>query len=163
MVTVVHQAIELDWLKAEDLDNPLTLVIGSFNPFNPNGDGNLDYYYGRGTNHFWKSIARNIKKPDKFFFNNEHGLTRKIEVMKGKFCCLDVINSIDIDCENAEILHEYLNNKIFGDFNDQTIWTTNTNWKGEKINLKRSYNPSIKTLLQNSQSIRKVIHTMGVG
>ncbi|WP_026995397.1 hypothetical protein [Flectobacillus major] len=158
---VQHQALALDWLTANDLNNPTSLVLGSFNPFNPNGQAGLDYYYGRTTNQFWKSIARIIGQPELYFFNQQHGLNRKIEVMTARFCCLDVIDSIDFECYNEEILTDYLNRKIFGEFADQTIWTTSTNRSGETINLKRSYNNSILELLRESQSIRKVIHTMG--
>lgn len=158
---VEHQALALNWLTADDLNNPTTLVLGSFNPFNPNEQAGLDYYYGRKTNQFWKSIARIIGQPENYFFNNQHGLTRKREVMTTKFCCLDVIDSIDFECGNEEILTNFLNGKIFGEFADQTIWTTSTNRQGETINLKRSYNNSILELLTESQSIGKVVHTMG--
>lgn len=161
MITVEHQALALNWLTADNLENPTTLVIGSFNPFNPNGLAGLDYYYGRTTNQFWKSVARIIGQPENYFFDQQLGLNRKIEVMRSRFCCLDVIDTIDFECENEQILTDYLNRKIFGEFADQTIWTSRTTRQGEFITLKRSYNDSIPNLLRESQSIRKVIHTMG--
>ena len=41
-----HVAIVNGWDRKEILENSETLILGSFNPFNPNGD-NTDYYYGR--------------------------------------------------------------------------------------------------------------------
>jgi len=158
---VEHQALALNWLTADDLNNPTTLVLGSFNPFNPKGQAGLNYYYGRTTNQFWKSVARIIGEPENYFFDQQHGLNRKSEVMTTRFCCLDVIDSIDFECENEEILTDYLNIKIFAEFADQTIWTTSTNRQGETITLKRNYNNTILELLRVSQSIIKVIHTMG--
>ena len=54
-----------------------------------------------------------------------------------------------------------MNEKVFGEFADQTIWTSTTTRQGEIITLKRNYDDSIPNLLRESQSIRNVIHTMG--
>ena len=51
-----HSTIEHKWETIENFTIAKTLILGSFNPFNPNGD-NTDFYYGRCTNYFWKTIA----------------------------------------------------------------------------------------------------------
>lgn len=158
---VQHQALALNWLTPSALNGPRTLVIGSFNPCNPNDQSGLDYYYGRKKNHFWKSIARNIGQNEAYFFDAESGLNRKIEIMSGNFCCLDAINSIDFECEDTEILNNYLNEKVFGEFFDSTIFTTTKRFQGVKIKQTRNYNNSILELLSETNTIQRVIHTMG--
>ena len=79
--------------------SPKALVLGSFNPFENLKKG-VDYYYGREQNHFWKTIAVIIEKDEDYFFDKIEGLKRKSKVMENRFCCFDVINSIDFSCQD---------------------------------------------------------------
>lgn len=161
MQTVKHQSIQLDWFKSSPILNPKTLVLGSFNPYSVL-ENSVDYYYGRKTNHFWRTIARLLNKQEEYFFIGKDKLTKKNEVMNERFCCLDVIDSIDFFSDNQDLLRQFIENKIFTNFSDQTIWTTNTNFENKcKISLIRKYNFEIINLLKATSSIKKVIHTMG--
>jgi hypothetical protein len=154
-----HVALENEWDKKEIFDNAKTLILGSFNPFNPNGD-NTDFYYGRCTNYFWKTIAEIKKMNPNIFFNN---LELKLDIMRQyKFCFLDLINSIEINHinNNDRLIQEFINKKIYAGYTDQTLFTSNTSYNGEQINLKRNYNHRIFEILQEGK-IQKVIHTMG--
>ena len=69
-ITVRHQSLESNWLSPEQIENPRTLVLGSFNP--SNGDNHTDdYYYGRKSNHFWRTIANIIGQQEDYFFDVE--------------------------------------------------------------------------------------------
>lgn len=161
IITVRHQALELNWLSPEQIENPKTLVLGSFNPYNRDNNS-VDYYYGRKSNHFWRTIANIIGENEEFFFDLAESQNRKSIAMNNRFCCLDVINFINFSCDSNQLLNEYLFNKIFSNFLDQNIWTTNTNYeKRGIIKLSREYNQNIITTLSTSTTIRKVIHTMG--
>jgi G:T/U-mismatch repair DNA glycosylase len=157
---IKHQSIELNWIHPNELLNPKTLVLGSFNPFE-NIENKTDYYYGREQNYFWKTIAVAIKEEENYFFDKAKGYQRKIEIMEKRFCCFDVIDSIDFYCQDEKLLLEYLNNEIFSKFLDQKIWTSKTKYKQAPITLTRKYNDSIIDFLKQSESITKVIHTMG--
>jgi hypothetical protein len=160
MTDIRHQALALNWAKTVDIANPRTLVLGSFNPYNPRCLC-LDYYYGRETNFFWRTIANIIGQDEDYFFDKPDGLNRKISVMNSRFCCLDVINEIEFSCEDDNCLEKYLQKKIFKKFSDQNIWVSNTSFLTDVISLKRTYNPSILEAIRKSTSIKKVIHTMG--
>jgi G:T/U-mismatch repair DNA glycosylase len=79
-VTVKHQSIEANWLAPNSINNPQTLVLGSFNPYKNNSEL-VDYYYGRKSNHFWKTIAIIINENENFFFQSGTSLERKKEIM----------------------------------------------------------------------------------
>lgn len=157
---IYHQASKLKWIKPEHLEGPRTLVLGSFNPYNPNG-AHIDYYYGRQTNHFWKAIALIIGESENYFFDKKSGFERKLSIMKGRFACLDFIESIELDSENLIDLDCYIREKIFSNYLDQNIWVTNTKLKGSLINVSRNYNEQIIKTLNDGNQFRKVIHTMG--
>ena len=156
--TINHQALEKEWLKPFQINEPRTLVIGSFNPFDKATNA-IDYYYGRKSNYFWRTIATTIGKDEEYFFDDVEALERKIEVMKNKFCCLDVINSINFSSTDSKTIDKYIREDIFSNFTDQKIWLTSK--RNGSIHLKRSYNTLIIDTLKESQSIKKVIHTMG--
>lgn len=167
-VTVRHQSLANNWLSPAQIENPRTLVLGSFNPFNERGNGIVDYYYGREKNHFWRRVAEIRNLPQDYFFRNnsvtaeDTALNRKVEIMRNRFCCLDVIDSINFESEVEDSLNDYLNRNIYANYLDQNIWVSKT--KVEKLNevrLFRSYNYSILTVLESFPSIEKVIHTMG--
>lgn len=156
---VRHAAIENNWNTVEILQNADKLILGSFNPHNINGD-NADYYYGRCTNYFWKAIAELNNLNPNIFFNN---LDLKLEYMlRYKFCFLDVIDSIEIECEqnNQLSINAFINQKIYTEFSDQVLFTTRTSFNNNIITVNRTYNQCILNLIQQG-GIRRVIHTMG--
>lgn len=157
---VMHHSLIKEWSKNINIVNPKVLVLGSFNPFNPKGKNDVDYYYGRDSNHFWRSIGRVCRKDELYYLGNNN-YQRKLEIMKEKFLCLDVIDSIEFTCDNEFILREFINKKIFSEFKDQTIWTTDTTFNRKKISGKIVYNNLVLDFLERSKSIMKVIHTMG--
>jgi hypothetical protein len=162
MTIVQHYALGAGWITPYNIENPRTLVLGSFNPYDASDTPPLDYYYGRRSNHFWQSIARIKRKSSNYFFDTQEGLQRKLNIMRNRFCCMDVINQIEFTCDNDLVLHNYLQNEVFSKFLDQRIWTTKTKRKTpHPITLRRSYNTSIINHLDTSLTINKVIHTMG--
>jgi hypothetical protein len=156
---VRHVALENEWNRIEVLQNAQKLILGSFNPYNPNGD-NADYYYGRSTNYFWKAIAEINNLNPNIFFNN---LNLKLEYMNDyKFCFFDIINSVEITSRdnNELVLNRFIYQKIHTEFSDKVLFTTRTSFENNQITLVRRYNRSILTLLQEGR-ISKIIHTMG--
>jgi hypothetical protein len=152
---ITHASISDNWNC--DFENSETLILGSFNPNNPNG--NTDYFYGRKTNYFWRAIAElNNLHPDIFFDN----LELKIEYMRiNRFCFLDLINSIEINTNSSQnLLNEFAEKKIFKEFTDQILFTSKTNFKGCKIQISRNYNFELLNLVRNS-NINKIAHTLG--
>lgn len=123
-----------------------TLILGTFNPF----DGPYaDYYYGRikngvYSNQFWPSLEKFLNSIKNQNIQISPGnLNSKIEIMRAlKFCCMDLIKSVDTD-ENIE-----------SDFSD---------YKLLKKNIKREYftNEIISFILKNN--IKKVICSWGKG
>jgi len=158
---IKHQSIELNWTNPSLIKNPKTLVLGSFNPYESE-DKSVDYYYGRSSNHFWRTISTILNIDEDYFFNKQFGLQRKEKVMQERFCCLDVIDSIILKAENQLILDNYIKKEIFSNFMDQKIWLGTTNYKKKaQISFSRIYNQRIIDLLKDSKTIKKVIHTMG--
>jgi hypothetical protein len=158
-MTIRHVALENEWNRIDVLQNAQKLILGSFNPYNPNGD-NADYYYGRCTNYFWKAIAEINNMNPNIFFNN---LDLKLEYMhEYKFCFFDIINSVEINSQNSNelALNRFIDQKIHTEFSDQVLFTTRTSFENNEITLVRRYNSSILTLLEEGR-IRKIIHTMG--
>ncbi|MFN8431484.1 MAG: hypothetical protein U0V04_16010 [Spirosomataceae bacterium] len=152
-----HAAVENNWFLPEIYNNATTLILGSFNPFNPNGD-NADYFYGRPQNYFWKVIGSFLHNDQNFYFNN---FQAKCEVMLEKrFCFYDLIDHIDVTSVDEVALNNFVNNKIFSNFPDSTLFTTNTNYQGSNINIVRTYNQEIINSL-NQGNIENVIHTLG--
>lgn len=136
-----------------------TLILGSFNPNNPNPEENTDFYYGRNTNHFWKSIARNLNLDINFFTNN---IENKLEYMdKYEFTFYDLINSIDFICNDEFSLNQYVNQNIFTNYSDNELFRVRAiNHNGELIHKNLNFNYAILDLLQN-KTLKKVIHTTG--
>lgn len=152
-----HTAIENNWNINQVITNSNTLILGSFNPFNDNGI-NTDYYYGRSTNYLWKVIAEETGRDSNYFFNN---LSLKLEIMiEKKFCFLDIIDSIDISTINNQVEGEFIERKIFNEYSDQVLFTTNQTFNTHNVRVTRNYNQSIIPMI-NESSINKIIHTMG--
>jgi len=77
---IKHAAIEDKWLNEKVtklLYRSNTLVLGSFNPNNQGN--NTDFYYGRCSNFFWKTIAEIEGRNEQFYCNN---LKNKIHAME---------------------------------------------------------------------------------
>ena len=161
-ITVTHQSIIQDWPTPAHIQNPQTLVLGSFNPFFEDGQV-VDYFYGRPSNYFWKVIAQlaGHQNEDHFLKNINH----KLDFMNNRFCCIDVIDSIVFTSENEPILQEYINKKIKSGFLDQHIFKSKTQFVSKTnsgtVYLKRNYNHAIIESLLKSSSIKRVVHTMG--
>lgn len=135
-----------------------TLVLGSFNPLNPIDNLNTDYYYGRSSNYFWKVIADILGENEDYFCGN---LERKREIMeKYEFCFLDLISSITITGLNQ--LHEtnFRDLKIFAEFSDSVLFTSDTNFQGNNINVQRNYNHDIFEFIEINKP-NLIIHTLG--
>jgi len=158
---IEHTAIAEQWIN--NLPKELhieakTLIIGSFNPDNKRK--NTDFYYGRCLNYFWKAIADINDQNEHYYFNR---LDRKIDAMrKHKFYISDLINSIELSTINKceSIIEDFAKNKIFSGFSDSVIFSKKLTYKGEKINIKRNYNPRILEIL-NKGNYNRVIHTLG--
>jgi len=158
MPIINHQAIQNNWTTPEQIVNPQTLILGSFNPFDANGNI-VDYYYGRRSNYLWKRIAIIMGYDEEYFFDIVDGMERKLNIMNNRFCFLDVINRIEVIGQNIDTVSQYINNNIFTNFADSKIFARSV-LRGE-VHLSREYNNSILETLANTQSITKVIHTMG--
>lgn len=136
-----------------------TLILGSFNPNNPNPNQNTDFYYGRNTNHFWKSIARNLNLPENHFFNNLQN--KKDYMAKYKFFFFDLIKSIDLECNNIDVLNRFVDQHIFTNYSDNVLFKVYPyNFEDHLICKKIYFNNQIIEFLEQNQ-IAKVIHTLG--
>ena len=156
-MTIDHVCNVNDWIKTEEINGAKTLILGSFNPYNPKVQ-NTEYFYGRSSNYFWKVIASLLLEDEHYFTDN---LNNKLEVMeKYKFCFLDIISSIEITNPdgNDNIICQFANDYIFTNFSDSKLFTTNH--FGGNIMVTRNYNQKVVDFI-NSQKIEKVIHTMG--
>jgi hypothetical protein len=88
VIIINHKANHLNWNQMnEQVNNPKTLVLGSFNPYRE-GD-NLDYYYGRSANYFWNIVEMEANANNGSIDNNPE---LKLGIMDNRFVCLDVIN-----------------------------------------------------------------------
>ncbi len=156
-----HAAIEDKWLNDKVMNllyNSNKIVLGSFNTHNPKN--NTDFYYGRCSNFFWKVIAQIEGKNDQYYFNN---IQLKIGVMeKYSFCCLDLIDSIEISSTNGgtEIISDFVKNKIYTGYSDSVLFSSNTSYKNKAIRVDRTYNKLVLDVLDKGK-ITKVIHTLG--
>jgi hypothetical protein len=161
--TVNHTCIEQKWHEKKEISDLLfnaeTLVLGSFNPHNPNGN-NADFYYGRCSNFLWKVIAELTQKDEQFYCNR---LDRKIEAMQEySFCFLDLISSIEVSTNSTDesLIDRFLNQKIFSGYSDNVLFTSNTSFENDEVQVIRNYNQQIEDVLYNGK-FQKVIHTLG--
>jgi len=158
MLVINHQAIQNTWTTPEQILNPQTLILGSFNPYNSIGN-TVDYYYGRKSNYLWRRIAVIMGYDEEYFFDNIHGHERKHEVMKNRFCFYDIINRINVKGQDIQFVSKYVNENIFNNFFDSKIFVTKV--KESQVSLQREYNRNIITTLETTSTINKVIHTIG--
>ncbi|QII43820.1 hypothetical protein [Flagellimonas oceani] len=164
MEKVVHHLSEIfDW-DSKQPKEPRTLILGSFNPYNPTDENPTDFYYSRlpkrgSGNRFWTTIGKLKYNNPKYFREN---LERRFEeLVESEFMFLDLIKSIVFKSEDEMILDQFLNKKVYGNFGDNDIWTTKTKYESIPINIKRNYNEKVLETLSNSKSIKKVINTLG--
>ncbi|CAN1507418.1 hypothetical protein MCERE19_00677 [Spirosomataceae bacterium] len=156
-MNIPHVSKVNNWYIPEVYKNAKTLILGSFNPYNQDGK-NADYYYGRETNYFWRVIGHYLHSNENFYINN---LDEKINIMLDKkFCFYDVIQSIDVISNDDDALYKFVHQKIFIEFSDQVLFTTNTKYNIVPISVFREYNQDVFELLAIG-NIEKVIHTMG--
>jgi len=86
-----HANKKLNWDK-HHIDDPKTLILGSFNPYNPKLESQTDFYYGRTRNRFWSTIGI-VKYENQNYFRNS--LKKKVdELQSSKFILMDLIESI---------------------------------------------------------------------
>ena len=133
-----------------------TLILGSFNP--NNSHNNTDYYYGRSSNYFWKTMANLLGENEDYFCGDYE---RKIEIMdKYEFCFLDLISDINITGFNE--MHEinFKDQKIFTEYSDNVLFTSNTNFQENNINVSRNYNHEILQFI-NDYNPKRIVHTLG--
>lgn len=163
MIFIKHTSEEQNWNEVPEImeliENAKILVLGSFNPYNPNGN-NTDFYYGRCSNYFWKVIAEIEGKDENHYCDN---LERKIQTMrKYSFCFLDLIESIEISSEKLDlkIVEDFVQNKIYKGYSDQVLFTSKTKYKNQNLIIKRNYNNHVLEVLNNTK-INVVIHTLG--
>jgi hypothetical protein len=156
MARITHQALQFGWENLK-IESPKTIVLGSFNPYNPNGDP-VDYFYGRISNHFWASVARILDLPEDSFLG-PNSLPGKLAVMQNRFICMDVIDILEIESDDTATATNYIDRNIFRNYLDQNIWTSNP--RSSPLKIRRTYNSRILEYLNNS-SVKNVIHTMGV-
>lgn len=159
-IEVRHHSVEKQWSKNIKIDNPKVLVLGSFNPYNPNGKNDVDYYYGRESNHFWRSIGKQTQNDESYFLGKENH-RRKLDLLDENFICFDAIDSVHFSSSTEELLKHFIQENIFSGFQDQTIWTVDTKYRGVGIRGVIKFNNSVLDYIKNSNSILKVIHTMG--
>jgi hypothetical protein len=141
------------------LENATKLVVGSFNPFNP--FGNAPFYYGRDTNYFWKAIALNLGHDLFYYHHQNYGALRRFQCMEQfGFYFIDIIDSVEIKGVNNAHEVEFSNEKIFTNFSDSVLFTSNTHYNEGPITITRNYNSNLGLLL-NEHEFETVIHTLG--
>lgn len=142
--------------------NVETLVLGSFNPLNPQDNLNANYYYGRNTNYLWKAIGDLLYNNQFYYFNNgQLNLEFAFQAMNEySFCFLDLINNIQITGQNELHENNFCNSRIYTNYSDNVLFTGNANFEALNINLQRNYNQNIIEFIQMHKP-SKLIHTLG--
>jgi len=162
-VDVKHLCYEKGW---DDIKpkNPITLIIGSFNPFIPNNNSLPDYYYGRiptrgPGNRLWSTIGK-LKYNNKDYFKNN--FKNKVnELEKSNICFHDLILKVEFTCESKIVLDDYISKIVYKNFGDDILWKSRTKYQGELIRVKRTYNNNIINFLKKNNSVKTVINTLG--
>jgi len=160
--SVEHWQLNEDWPDLFTIKNPQTLVLGSFNPYNPQVEP-LDYYYGRESNGFWRAIAALEGKDEEYYFHSdrEEARSRKLATMDDRFALADLIDRIDFKSENEQSLDKYINQKVLKGFADQNIWRAASGSAEELVFLRRHYNQKILKFVAEQKSLKTIIHTLG--
>jgi len=112
MEKVNHQLLEKDFF-IPNWDCS-TIILGTFNPV---GGTNVNYFYGRESNYFWKAISLIDKKKEDYY----HSCIREnrddhFKLMKdNKFGCIDIIKSVNCPIER-------LNTIVGNGYTDQNLF-----------------------------------------
>ncbi|MDB4655759.1 hypothetical protein OAE48_02825 [Flavobacteriales bacterium] len=145
----------------ENVTKPITLVLGSFNPYDENLASIPEFYYcripnrGRG-NQFWPSIARNLQLSEDLRVDEQS----RLEIMaKHKFIFLDLIDELVVESENEKDIEKFINDKIIKGFSDSVVWAKQTSG----VAVSRSYNHRIVKLIEETESITRIVNTLGTG
>ena len=110
----------------EHLDfEPITLIVGTFNPIWPDGN-NADWFYGRVRNNYlWDVLPRLYNYPHNLRTNGHNHLNWKQFCFDNQIALTDLIYSINDADENNEehqdILRTYLDTSIADYFEDFTF------------------------------------------
>ena len=124
-----------------------TLFLGTFNPA---GGEEVNYFYGRNSNNFWKAISRLFNKQEDGHFHNlmVSNFCEFIQFMKdNKFGCVDIIRSVvvNVDCE------ENITGK---GYSDQNLFNM--------THVARNYNfEEIENYIINKETVTTIINTVG--
>jgi hypothetical protein len=119
-----------------------TLILGTFNP---SCGEEIDYFYGRCQNNFWRTIEAISNCDYRWFQNN---FDRKLKFMKeNEFGCTDIIKSI--------VISDYVERKdICGSgYSDQILFTA------KKCKLTYHFE-EIKSFIEKN-NVTKIINTWG--
>ncbi|WP_289063849.1 hypothetical protein [uncultured Zobellia sp.] len=160
---VTHISEVFDW-DSKQPGKPITLILGSFNPFNPKDETPTDFYYsrvptrGRG-NRFWTTIGKLKYDNSNYFRKNPE--SRFQELDKSRFMFHDLIESIEFSSEDETVLSQFLEKKVFENFGDSDILKSKTSYQSSVINIRRNYNKKIFETLSTTKSIKKIINTLG--
>lgn len=143
---------------ALQINDPKTMIIGSFNPYNPNLKISTDFYYGRIQNRFWSTIG-NLKYQNKDHF--KYSIKNKIdELQSSSIIFMDLIESLEFQCDDIVYLEKYIAEKVFGNYGDNDIWVSKTRSEPQ-IKLKRNYNYEILEFLSHNSSVKRIVNTLG--
>lgn len=119
------------------------LVLGTFNP---SCGEQVDYFYGRNRNKFWKAIGLTFKSSDNSLTTLEGKLTF---LNQHRFACMDIIQKLIVNdpIKINDLINGYSDQKLFGGIRDKS--------------LERVYNTqNIKNYLEKFEP-KKVLHTWG--
>ena len=124
-----------------------TLFLGTFNPA---GGEEVNYFYGRNSNNFWKAISKLFNKQEDGHFHNlmvSNFCKFKQFMIDNKFGCVDIIRSVvvNIDCE------ENITGK---GYSDQNLFNM--------THVARNYNfEEIENYIINKETVTTIINTVG--
>lgn len=156
-ICITHQARAFQWPTPRRFD-PHTVVLGSFNPYNPHTPAqHVDYHYGRRGNLFWPAVAQALSLPHHHFVDRPD---RKFHTMQNRFACADVVDALHLS-GSTEATRFFAEQRIFVGFSDADLWKRNSRTPLGPVQIHRDYNEGILRFLRRSPHVRKVIHTMG--
>ena len=156
---IKHISKVKDWDSKQPKDAK-TLILGSFNPYNPNQEEQTDFYYGRipkrgRGNRLWSTIGKLKYNNENYFKRN---LENKLKELKmSSFIFLDLIDSIEFNSDDKKILDNYIERKVLSEFGDTAIWRN----KIDGLILSRKYNYQIIDFLKKNTTIKKIVTTLG--
>lgn len=76
------------------------------------------------------------------------------------FYFFDLINELNINGVNHEHEINFINSKIYTGFSDSVLFTTNSNFQNNTVNIERTYNQNIIDFIHEYKP-KKLIHTLG--